>query len=190
MGSIPENSQPDRSFLTAQWRDLIMINYRVDPQILSPWIPRGTSLDLWEGEALVSLVAFKFLDTRVLGCPVPWHRCFEEVNLRFYVVRETAQEYRRGVVFIREIVPKRMIAWVANTLYNEHYVALPMRHSGHTAPSTPTSLSYSWQTKRNRPVKYSLTSSFVQLPWRQGVQPASDRAGIRRVPRAERPAVA
>lgn len=148
MGSIPENSQPDRSFLTAQWRDLIMINYRVDPQILSPWIPRGTSLDLWEGEALVSLVAFKFLDTRVLGCPVPWHRCFEEVNLRFYVVRETAQEYRRGVVFIREIVPKRMIAWVANTLYNEHYVALPMRHSGHTAPSTPTSLSYSWQTKQ------------------------------------------
>lgn len=149
MRSIPEKPPTERSFLTAQWRDLVMVNYRVDPQVLSPWIPRGTSLDLWQGEALVSLVAFKFLDTRVLGLPVPWHRHFEEVNLRFYVVRETAQEYRRGVVFIREIVPKRIIAWVANTLYNEHYVAVPMKHAGQATPSTSTSLSYGWRMNQH-----------------------------------------
>jgi uncharacterized protein YqjF (DUF2071 family) len=149
MNPTLDHLQPERSFLTAHWRDLVMVNYRVPPEMLRPWIPRGTSLDLWQGEAFVSLVAFKFLDTRVLGCPVPGHRHFEEVNLRFYVVRETAQGYRRGVVFIREIVPKRIIAWVANTFYNEHYVAVPMRHSGQATPAAPTSLSYGWQMKKN-----------------------------------------
>lgn len=117
-------------FLTAQWRDLLILNYQVDPALLTPRLPRGTELDLWEGQALVSLVGFRFLDTRVRGIAIPGHRHFEELNLRFYVLRRTpAGEVRRGVVFLREFVPRLAIASVARWLYGEPYRALPMRHT-------------------------------------------------------------
>ena len=115
-------------FLTAEWRDLVMLNYEVPPETLKSRVPPGTELDVWQGRTLVSLVGFRFLNTRVLGVPVPFHRDFEEVNLRFYVRHKSGNEWRRGVVFVKEIVPKFAIAWVARTLYNENYVSLPMRH--------------------------------------------------------------
>ena len=119
---------PERSFLTAEWRDLALLNYEIDPDVLRPYAPAGTEIDLWDGRCFVSVVGFRFLNTRVLGAPIPFHRNFLEVNLRFYVRREVRGEIRRGVVFIKEIVPRRAIAWVARVLYNENYVALPMRH--------------------------------------------------------------
>ena len=117
-----------RKFLTAEWRDLIMANYEVDPALLAPRIPHGTELDLHEGRCFVSLVGFMFLNTRVLGIPIPFHVNFEEVNLRFYVKRETAGEMRRGVVFIKEIVPRWAIATVARVLYGEPYERWAMRN--------------------------------------------------------------
>ncbi|MBI4545041.1 MAG: DUF2071 domain-containing protein [Gemmatimonadetes bacterium] len=119
---------PPRHFLTADWRYLAMINYQVDPSQLRPRVPRGTELDLWNDRTFVSLVGFLFLKTRVLGIPVPFHRDFEEVNLRFYVRRRAAEGWRRGVVFIKEIVPRTAVALVARAVYGEKYVALPMRH--------------------------------------------------------------
>lgn len=107
---------------------MAMVNYEVDPSILLPRVPRGTELDRWNERALVSLVGFLFLETKVLGIPVPFHRDFEEVNLRFYVRRRAAEGWRRGVVFIKEIVPRMAIALVARALYGEKYVAMPMRH--------------------------------------------------------------
>jgi hypothetical protein len=115
-------------FLTAEWRTLLMLNWQVDPGILRPYVPRGTELDAWRGKTFVSAVGFLFLGTRVLGVPVPFHRDFEEVNLRFYVGRQGHEGWRRGVCFIREIVPRRAIATLARLIYNEPYVALPMRH--------------------------------------------------------------
>src|SRR5215203_4469361 len=103
-------------FLTAKWHDLIMVNYEVPPALLEPRLPHGTKLDLKDGRCFVSLVGFMFLDTRVFGFLVPFHINFEEVNLRFYVVRETDDEVRRGVVFVKEIVPKTAIAAVARIL--------------------------------------------------------------------------
>src|SRR5919199_3954177 len=92
-----------RPFLTAEWRYLVMLNYDVPPAVLAPLVPAGTTLDLWRGRALVSVVGFRFLATRVLGVPVPFHRDFDEVNLRFYVRRELpGGEVRRGVTFVRE----------------------------------------------------------------------------------------
>src|SRR5206468_6521150 len=82
---------------------------------------------------------FLFTDTRVLGVPVLFHRHFEEVNLRFYVRSRGPDGWRRGVAFVKEIVPRRLIAWVARTLYNENYVAMPMRHQ-----RTPGSVRYAW----------------------------------------------
>ncbi len=126
-----------------------MLNYEVDPSLLEPRVPRGTTLDLWRGRALVSMVGFRFLRTRVLGLPIPFHQNFDEVNLRFYVrYRTAAGEERRGAVFISEIVPRPAIAWVARVFYNESYRALPMRHTV-TLPIAPGAgggvASYEWK---------------------------------------------
>lgn len=115
-------------FLSAEWRDLAVLNYEVDPALLLPLVPAGTELDLWRGRAIASLVGFRFLRTRLLGIPIPFHRDFEEFNLRFYVRREAEDGLRRGVVFVREIVPRAAVAWAARTFYNERYMALPMSH--------------------------------------------------------------
>src|SRR5688500_5486008 len=139
-----------RVFLTGEWRYLAMLNYRVDPVLLDPLVPRGTSLDRWQDATYVSLVGFLFRDTRVLGVPVPLHRDFEEVNLRFYVRREVAGESRRAVTFIKEIVPRPAIAAVARLTYNEAYVAMPMRHSIWAQPEpddAPRVVRYEWRQR-------------------------------------------
>ena len=105
-----------------------MLNYVVDPALLSPLVPPGTELDFENGETFVSVVGFLFLDTRLLGLPIPLHRDFGEVNLRFYVRRKSADTWRRGVVFVRELVPRRAIELVARSFYGERYLALPMKH--------------------------------------------------------------
>jgi len=120
--------RPAGRFLTARWQTLVMLNYAVDPAVLRPLVPRGTELDAWNGTTFVSMVGFLFLDTRVLGVPIPFHRDFEEVNLRFYTRHKGPEGWRRGVTFVKEIVPRAAIAAAANALYNERYVALPMRH--------------------------------------------------------------
>lgn len=118
-----------RVFLTAEWRKLLLVNYCVPPELLQSRIFVGTELDLWNGTCYVSLVGFLFQNTRLKGIPVPFHRHFEEINLRFYVRRNDAGTWKRGVVFIREIVPGFSLAAVANTVYGEHYVTRKMRHS-------------------------------------------------------------
>ena len=137
-----------RVCLTAEWRYLAMLNYRVEPSLLAPYVPAGTSLDAWRGETYVSVVGFLFRDTRLLGVPVPFHRHFEEVNLRLYVRRTVGGEVRRGVTFIRELVPRVAIAAVARAAYNEPYRALPMRHriGPLRAPgATPEVVEYGWR---------------------------------------------
>jgi uncharacterized protein len=116
------------SFLSAHWRYLAMLNYVVDPRLIEPLIPPGTEIDYENGQTFVSIVGFLFLDTRLLGLPIPLHRNFEEVNLRFYARRKSADTWRRGAVFIRELVPRRAIALVARAFYGENYFALPMKH--------------------------------------------------------------
>lgn len=105
-----------------------MVNFEVDPGLLERLVPKGTEISLWMGRCFVSVVAFRFLNTRLLGVPVPFHRNFEELNIRFYVTRRVGGEIRRGVVFIKEIVPRRAVTIVARTVYNENYHTLPMRH--------------------------------------------------------------
>lgn len=123
------------AFLTAEWRKLLMANYVVPPELLQPFVPYGTELDFFEGRCYVSLVGFMFLKTKILGLPIPFHRDFEEANLRFYVRRKETinepmgqQSWRRGAVFIKEIVPKPAISLVANVVYQESYATHRMRH--------------------------------------------------------------
>jgi uncharacterized protein len=134
-----------RTFLTARWQHLLFINIDVDPALLRRWVPQGTELDLFDGRAIVSLVGFRFLETRLLGVPIPWHRDFEEVNLRAYVHRRVDGVWRRGVVFVRELVPRPAIAWTARLAYNEPYRAVPMRHQVSVDEKTGGSVRYEWR---------------------------------------------
>ena len=133
-------------FLTAEWRHLAMLNYEVEPALLDRFVPAGTELDPWDGKIFVSVVGFLFLRTRVLGWPVPFHQDFEEVNLRFYVRRKAEGGWRRGVVFIKEIVPRAAIAMVARTLYNEPYIALPMSHRIDATAGRVGAAEYGWRS--------------------------------------------
>jgi uncharacterized protein len=128
-----------RKFLTARWQDLIMANYEVDPSLLAGRVPVGTEIDLHDGKCFVSLVGFMFLDTRVLGLPIPFHVNFAEVNLRFYVKREIGAETRRAVCFVKEIVPRFAISTVARVIYGEPYECWKMSNG-----RCETSVSYDW----------------------------------------------
>jgi uncharacterized protein len=133
-------------FLRAEWRNLAMLNYEVEPGLLSRFVPAGTEIDRWNGKVFVSLVGFCFLKTEVRGISIPFHRNFEEVNVRFYVRRREGGEIRRGVVFIKEIVPRWAIATVARKLYNERYVALPMKHRIEATGEAGLFVEYSWRS--------------------------------------------
>jgi uncharacterized protein len=136
------------SFLTAEWRKLVLANYAIDKDILKKYVPNKTELDLWQNNCYVSLVGFQFENVRLLGVPIPFHTNFEEVNLRFYVRYKENGEWKRGVVFIKEIVPKMAITFVANNLYQEPYVTMPMRHKWEQE-ANKLNVEYAWQCKGN-----------------------------------------
>lgn len=123
-----------------------MLNFRVDATLLQPHVPSGTELNFFDGQALLSVVGFRFLNTRVHGVAIPFHRDFEEVNLRTYVRREDHGEVRHGVTFIRELVPRRAIAMIARAIYNEPYVAVPMTSDVQLQAGRVRSAAYGWRT--------------------------------------------
>jgi uncharacterized protein YqjF (DUF2071 family) len=134
------------SFLTAEWKNLAIANYIIDQKVLEDFLPAGTELDLWEGKCYVSLVGFMFINTKLLGLKVPFHVNFEEVNLRFYVKRIENGKWKRGVVFIKEIVPKAALTFVANTIYHENYETMPMSHHW-SEDIDSTRVEYCWDKK-------------------------------------------
>ncbi|MEO1129076.1 MAG: DUF2071 domain-containing protein [Planctomycetota bacterium] len=148
-----------RPFLTASWRDLIIASFSVPPGLLSDRLLPGLSLDTWKGQACVSLVGFQFLETCVRGFRIPGHVNFPEWNLRFYVRRGVDE---RGVMFIREFVPRRAISIVARTVYNEPYETVAMR-----ARVDSDAASY---TVRRRGRSHDLRVELDGDPW----MPASD----------------
>ncbi len=121
-----------------------MVNYKIDPCILKPFLPYKTEIDLWNSCCYISVVGFMFLNTRVLGLRVPFHTNFEEVNLRFYVRYKENSIWKRGVVFIKEYVPKTALTLIANTIYGEHYETVSMNHKWEISENT-LSVLYSWK---------------------------------------------
>jgi len=133
-----------KTFLQAEWRKLVMANYAVDSKLLAPYLPYKTEIDFWHGRCYVSLVGFMFLNTKVLGTKIPFHSNFEEVNLRFYVRYRDKGAWKRGVVFIQEIVPRPALTMVARLLYRENYITLPMGHSWEITNQT-IKVEYNWK---------------------------------------------
>ncbi len=131
-------------FLTAEWLNLVLLNYTVPPSLLEPLVPKGTELHLLRGDAYVSVVGFMFANTRVRGIAIPFHSTFEEVNLRFYVKRSVDGEERHAVTFIRELVPRVAIAVAARLAYNEPYISVAMSHRLALNPAKPRRAEYRW----------------------------------------------
>ena len=157
-------------FLTAEWRNLALLNFEVDPAVLAPFVPAGTELDTWHGRTFVSRVGFQLLGTRVWGIAIPFHQDFDEVNLRFYVRRKTDQGWRRAVVFVRELAPRRAIAWTARMLFGENYLTVPMRHHVELPNGDPRALrrvGYSWRLA-GQDQRLELTIAGVGRPAREG----------------------
>jgi uncharacterized protein YqjF (DUF2071 family) len=132
------------SFVEAEWENLALFNYEIDAEILEKYVPAGTEIDTWNNKCYASLVGFMFKNTKVIGVKFPFHINFEEVNLRFYVKRFENGEWKRGVVFIKEIVPKKAITFIANTLYQEHYETQQMDHEIIEKKNTSTFI-YEWK---------------------------------------------
>ena len=136
------------TFLKANWENIIMANYAIDPEILAPYLPKGVSLDLYNGKAYVSLVGFMFKKTKLFNFPIPYFGTFEEINLRFYVIRKEGKQIKRGVVFINETIPYRIVAWMANKLYKEHYIAVPTKHEINNV-SNSNKIKFEWLLNKN-----------------------------------------
>ncbi len=148
MPATPDHPPGERVFLSAEWRDLVMLNYEIDPDLVAAHVPKGTELDAFEGKLYISLVGFRFLRTKLFGfVSLPFHTNFDEVNLRFYVRRREGGEVRRGVAFIREIVPRFAVARLARLAYGENYVSLPMRHAVSTN-GAGVRAEYQWRVAR------------------------------------------
>lgn len=133
-------------FLTAEWRKLALAQYAVDKEILSNYLPPHTILDDWQGKYYVSLVGFMFVDVKLRGFNIPFHTNFEEVNLRFYVKFKDGGIWKRGVVFIKEFVPKPAITFVANALYKENYQTLALKHLW-VEQKDQLEVAYSWKNR-------------------------------------------
>lgn len=149
------------NFLKAEWRKLAIINYEINPEILLKYLPKGIELDFYKGKCYVSLVGFMFLNTKLLGFPIPFHRNFEEVNLRFYVKKKEGNEWKRGVVFIKEIVPKPALSFVANSIYKENYKTMPMKNFINEKEGELL-IKYSWKDKTWHSIE--ITAETGQLP--------------------------
>jgi uncharacterized protein YqjF (DUF2071 family) len=132
------NAMKSAPFLTARWTNLILLTYTVAPGQLQPFVPPGCTLDLLEGNAFVSLVAFDFEETRVFGRRWPGFTRFPEINLRFYVRHRDATGEHRGVCFLREYVPLFIVARLANWIYNERYKVAGMKSEITHHPGTIT----------------------------------------------------
>jgi uncharacterized protein YqjF (DUF2071 family) len=171
-------------FLTAEWLNLAMLNYAVDPSLLERFVPAGTELDEFEGKTYLSLIGFEFNRTRMFGLAVPFHQAFEEVNLRFYVRRAD----KRGVVFIRELVPKYAVAAIARIAFRENYLSVPMSHRVETrADGDVGKAEFAWGSGPDRcsiqietegsgflPPEGSLSQFITEHYWGYAAQPDGD----------------
>jgi len=135
------------TFLSARWENLIMANYELNPELLQAYLPKGVELDLYHDKCFVSLVGFMFKKTSLFNIPIPLLGTFEEINLRFYVKRIDGNTIKRGVVFINETVPYKLVAWLANKLYKEHYIAIPTKNSI-TDSQSDTNIRYEWKINK------------------------------------------
>lgn len=105
------------AFLTARWRDLVLVTFAVPDALAIPLVPPGCEADRWDGRCHVSVVALVMERVRIRGLPIPGLTRYPQVNLRLYV----RHDGRAAVRFIQELVPSRVLAAAARWLYGEPF---------------------------------------------------------------------
>jgi uncharacterized protein YqjF (DUF2071 family) len=171
---------PECPLLTAEWRNLLLLNFAVPTELIARLVPPGTEPDLHDGQSYISVVGFRFQNVRLFGLPFPGHTNFPEINLRYYVRRTVGNEIRRGVVFVREIVSRRAVAILANRLYNENYITRRMRSDSQIAGPTLApndTLDYSWKSVPNRWRLSSMSDRWNRLAARVAAPLANPQPG-------------
>jgi len=136
------------TFLSARWENIVMANYDVNSEVLKPYLPAGVEPDFYNNKTYVSLVGFLFKQTSLFSIPIPFFGTFEEINLRFYVKRVEGGTVKRGVVFVNETVPYKPVAWLANKLYNEHYIVIPTKSKIVNTENTKN-IVYEWKINKS-----------------------------------------
>lgn len=165
MMPLKMNEKVKSAFLTAEWRKLAMVNYAIDKNILEKFLPFKTEIDTWNDTCYVSLIGFMFVNTRLKGIKIPYHSDFEEINLRFYVRHKFNNEWKRGVVFIKEIVPRAMITLVANVLYHENYETMRTSHAWKIENNI---LSVAYQWKKQEWNSLSVSADYIPVEIKEG----------------------
>lgn len=158
------------NFLVAHWENLVVASFKADKQLLQPFVPRGTELNDWNGDYYMSLLGFQFSRARFCGIPSPFYRRFEELNLRFYVRQKVKSGWRKGVVFIKEVIPSKLVGCIAKWLYHENFAALPMHHHIYTG-NDGRHTEYYWE-QESKPGYLKLCSQLQPEPAVPGSLPA------------------
>ena len=101
-----------------EWNEVVFLHYPVDHSGLSEMLPRGLELDLFEGQAWISLVAFTMQKIRPRFLP-PFSPIsdFHEFNVRTYV----RYKGKTGVYFLSVEGAKKLSCFMARTLSDLPY---------------------------------------------------------------------
>lgn len=161
-----------RAVFTQQWRDLTMLHWPVDPALVAPLLPAGTSPDVFDGSTYVGLVPFVMAGVRILGTPaLPHLSGFAETNVRLYAVDAAG---RRGVVF-RSLEASRLLPVVAARIsYHLPYLwaKMAVRHGPDTVTYEtarrwpgPRGTGGVIRVRKGAPVATDELSSFLTSRW-------------------------
>lgn len=152
-------------FLTARLSRLILLNYEIDPALLAPCLPTHTELDFYEHRTFVSLLGLHFSNPSIYGLPLPFFREYAQVNLRFYVRRRIERgNWRRGVAFIKQIVPYRPVAWAARNLFHEPVVTRSTDQVNRSQGRETMMTEYGWRSGNQRYFIRTVYSNQPVLP--------------------------
>ena len=144
-------SKSDRKTLyAAEWREIVVINFEIDPKLLRNFIPPKTELDFFNETSFVTLMARACKNVKPYGWPIVFAKSIDQILLRFYVKRKVGDTWRRGVCLIRDYLPKRKASFFLNWMFKHSFTQVPIkRTSSNFESGLPTQLptvEYQWTT--------------------------------------------
>lgn len=112
-----------------RWRDLLFVHWPLPPASIRPLVPAGLALDLFEGQAWVTLIPFLIAESRPVGLPRALGMRLLETNLRTYV---RGPDDQPGVYFWSLEASSLLAVLGARLLYGLPYfpAAMAMRKDG------------------------------------------------------------
>ena len=140
------------SFMAQKWENLLFLHWPVSKESLESTIPEDLEVDLFEGEAWLSVVGFRLSELRIKPfVQIPW-KDFSELNLRTYV---RDQAGRRGVWFYSLDSSDLLAVVGARLLYGLNYRYASIDHN-----QKNDFIEYTSETKSKRGgIKGSISSS-------------------------------